>query len=127
MPITFSCTCGKTLRVADEHAGRRIKCPACNAIGTAPKPEPEPVFEVVEPAPLPLPDEPDHTPTPAKPYRNPNAEYEEYDGTVYGLDKSGGRGSSGGDEKTSDPRDKELPDFRLGSGQRGKKRGRKKN
>src|SRR5262245_6575331 len=52
MPITLNCTCGKTLRVADEHAGRRVKCPVCNAI-ISPAP-PEPQFEVVEEAPPPL-------------------------------------------------------------------------
>lgn len=29
MPITFSCSCGKNLRVGDEHAGKRVKCPSC--------------------------------------------------------------------------------------------------
>jgi hypothetical protein len=74
-----------------------------------------------------LPDEPDPAP---KPHRNPNAEYEEYDGSTYGFDKPGGRSRSKDEdeeEPASDPRDKPLPDFRLGSGQRGKKRGRKKN
>jgi hypothetical protein len=48
MPITLSCPCGKTLRVADEHAGKRVKCPVCTAVLTAPKAEPEPQFEVIE-------------------------------------------------------------------------------
>ena len=42
MPITFNCPCGKMLRVPDENAGRRAKCPACNAVVAVPKPEPEP-------------------------------------------------------------------------------------
>lgn len=46
MPITFSCPCGKTLRVPDEHAGKRVKCPACGAVGAVPSAEPK--FEVVE-------------------------------------------------------------------------------
>jgi len=29
MPITFTCQCGKQLRVAEKHAGRQAKCPAC--------------------------------------------------------------------------------------------------
>lgn len=46
MPINFDCSCGKTLRVPDEHAGRRVKCPACAVVSTVPTPEP--MFEVVE-------------------------------------------------------------------------------
>lgn len=49
MPITLNCPCGKTLRVADEHAGKRVKCPVCNAVIAPPAPEPQ--FEVVEEAP----------------------------------------------------------------------------
>ena len=54
MPIIFNCSCGKTLRVSDEHAGRRVKCPVCGAVLLVPKPktelvsEEEPQFEVVE-------------------------------------------------------------------------------
>lgn len=49
MPITFNCPCGKVLRIADENAGKRIKCPACQAIGTAPGAAPAaPKFELVE-------------------------------------------------------------------------------
>ena len=51
MPITLNCPCGKTLRVADEHAGKRVKCPVCNAVIAPPAPEPS--FEVVEESPLP--------------------------------------------------------------------------
>ena len=61
MPISFTCTCGKLLRVKDELAGRRVKCPACAAATTVPKP-PAPAeaeFEVVE-------DEPAPAPAPAK-------------------------------------------------------------
>ena len=46
MPITFDCPCGKTLKVPDEHAGRRAKCPICNAIVPIPGPDPE--FEIIE-------------------------------------------------------------------------------
>jgi hypothetical protein len=46
MSITFPCACGKKLQVGDEFAGRRVKCPACAAVGVAPTPDP--VFEVVE-------------------------------------------------------------------------------
>ncbi len=37
MPIEVRCEgCGRTLRVADEHAGKALRCPACNHISTAP-------------------------------------------------------------------------------------------
>ena len=119
MPILVTCTCGKTLRVADEHAGRRIKCPACNTITTAQKPEAEPIFEVVETAPQPAP----AAPRPAVPVARPRVEDEEYDGTVYGMARS--NSGISGEEEDDRPRDKPLPDFRLGSGQRGKKRKKK--
>src|SRR5262245_31297750 len=46
MPITLNCGCGKVLRIADEHAGKRVKCPACSTVlSSAPPP---PAFEVVE-------------------------------------------------------------------------------
>jgi hypothetical protein len=32
MPITFHCTCGRTLQIGEEHAGHRGKCPACGAV-----------------------------------------------------------------------------------------------
>jgi hypothetical protein len=57
MPITFSCSCGKRLSVKDEFAGRRVKCPACGGVCTAPAAEP--AFEVIEeveaPPPVPAP------------------------------------------------------------------------
>lgn len=40
MPIPFECTgCGKKLKVKDDAAGKRIKCPDCQAVLTVPKPE----------------------------------------------------------------------------------------
>ena len=45
MAITFSCSCGKMLRVADEHAGKKVKCPQCQQVSVAEAP---PQFEVVE-------------------------------------------------------------------------------
>jgi hypothetical protein len=35
MAITFQCSCGRTLRVKDELAGRRVRCPNCSSIVTA--------------------------------------------------------------------------------------------
>ena len=46
MPIAFECSCGKSLQVKDEHAGRRVRCPACSETLSVPAPMPQ--FEVVE-------------------------------------------------------------------------------
>lgn len=35
--IKLKCTCGKTLKVKAEYAGRRLKCPSCQATVTVPK------------------------------------------------------------------------------------------
>jgi hypothetical protein len=73
VPITFNCPCGKTLRVPDEHAGRRAKCPACGAV--VPVPGPDPVFEVEEKP------QPGAAPPPGKPAGDDDAD----DGGTYGL------------------------------------------
>jgi hypothetical protein len=39
MPIALSCDCGRSLRLKDELAGRKIRCPSCNASLTVPTPE----------------------------------------------------------------------------------------
>ncbi|MCL4201870.1 MAG: hypothetical protein KJ000_05205 [Pirellulaceae bacterium] len=37
MPIEMVCSgCGQTLRVADEHAGKKARCPACGTIADVP-------------------------------------------------------------------------------------------
>jgi hypothetical protein len=36
MPILLPCSCGKQLRIPDDFAGKRIKCPACSEILTVP-------------------------------------------------------------------------------------------
>jgi hypothetical protein len=62
MPITLNCACGKVLRIPDEHAGKRVRCPACQGIlSSTPPAPPKPAFEVVE-------DEP-----PARPTARPRA------------------------------------------------------
>ena len=77
MPITLNCPCGKTLRVADEHAGKRVKCPICHAV--IEPPEPEPVFEVV--------DEPATRPVAAPPAAKPRADDEDEDeGGSYAME-----------------------------------------
>ena len=41
MPIEFACpSCHRKLRLADEHAGQEVRCPACEAVSTAPAPSP---------------------------------------------------------------------------------------
>jgi hypothetical protein len=74
-------------------------------------PELEPEFEIIEEAPRPV----------ARPVVRAVADEAEQVGT-YGLSKGGGGRDRDEDEG---PRDKPLPDFRLGSGQRGKKRKKK--
>ena len=39
MSIDFSCACGRKLRVKDEFAGRKFKCPGCGKVTQAPTPE----------------------------------------------------------------------------------------
>jgi hypothetical protein len=36
MPIALSCTCGRALRVKDELAGKKIRCPQCQSILAVP-------------------------------------------------------------------------------------------
>jgi hypothetical protein len=57
VPITFACSCGKTLRVKDDLAGRWVRCPACKETAIVPEAAmpPQPAFEVVEDEPAPPP------------------------------------------------------------------------
>ncbi len=41
MAISCKCPCGRTLRVKDDFAGRRVRCPNCSSILTIPEPETE--------------------------------------------------------------------------------------
>jgi DNA-directed RNA polymerase subunit RPC12/RpoP len=41
MPISLSCDCGRKIRVKDEHAGRKVRCPACGIVLEVPVPEME--------------------------------------------------------------------------------------
>ena len=106
MPITFNCACGKTLRVPDANAGRRAKCPACNAVVNVPAPEVEPEFEIVEEVPVAKPG--------TKPSAKPVVDDDSDDGTTYSLapDK---RKDDDSDDGGSSPRGKpRLPNFRKG-------------
>ncbi|VTR92193.1 unnamed protein product [Gemmata massiliana] len=42
MPIAFDCACGRHFSVGDAFAGKRTKCPSCNAPLTVPVPETTP-------------------------------------------------------------------------------------
>jgi hypothetical protein len=43
MPIIFSCACGKRLKVSDEKAGKKVRCPTCQEVVQVPKKAPSPV------------------------------------------------------------------------------------
>ncbi len=123
MPITFDCTCGKTLRVPDAHTGKRAKCPACAAILTAP----EPVFEVIIP---PLPPDPSIgvepvvepemervalPPLPSRGYVTSRADDEDEDKTPYGLADGEGEKRGSDLDRDGNPRKKDgLPNFNKG-------------
>jgi len=73
MAIRITCeSCGASLKGAEELAGKKVKCPKCGAVITAPSPTAEPevpvLLEVRPPAP---PEEPD-SPLPAPPSETPS-------------------------------------------------------
>jgi hypothetical protein len=50
MPIPVQCDCGRSLRIKDELAGRKVKCPQCGAVLVVPQPEPsaeDQAFELI--------------------------------------------------------------------------------
>ena len=50
MPITMTCSgCGKSFRLRDEMAGRKVRCPECEAIQVVPAPSPEEVTFELQP------------------------------------------------------------------------------
>jgi hypothetical protein len=69
MPISVTCRCGKRLRVKDELAGKRVKCPACGAVLPTPN---SPAAKVVT-----LPKEPSRAASaaPEEPASNAAANY----------------------------------------------------
>ena len=40
MPLLMTCNCGKPLRVRDELAGKKVRCPSCQALLSVPDEEP---------------------------------------------------------------------------------------
>ncbi|MBP3957678.1 hypothetical protein J8F10_20705 [Gemmata sp. G18] len=108
MPITFNCPCGKTLRVPDSSAGKRARCPVCNAIASVP--EPEPVFEIAEELPEPVEIPPL---APPKAYGKPRYDDDDDDKTPYGLIQP--PPSSSTLDHDGQPRKKDgLPNFNKG-------------
>jgi hypothetical protein len=61
MAISFGCVCGKQLKVTDEFAGKRARCPACAGVVIVPMPVKEPLapedaaFEMLSEGPDPAP------------------------------------------------------------------------
>jgi RsiW-degrading membrane proteinase PrsW (M82 family) len=53
MAISFACACGKTLRAADELAGKKTRCPQCSAVLSIPRAEVEVDTAPVDPEPPP--------------------------------------------------------------------------
>jgi hypothetical protein len=49
MSLNFTCECGRLLEVGDELAGKRVRCPACQRIVTAPEAPPIPEARLVDP------------------------------------------------------------------------------
>lgn len=45
MPISLSCECGRALRVKEELAGKKVRCPECKAAVAVPAPEADGVEE----------------------------------------------------------------------------------
>lgn len=54
--MMLRCECGKALRVPDDAAGKKVRCPACQAVLTVPAEDLPPIAEVIAaPAPPPPP------------------------------------------------------------------------
>lgn len=80
MPLTVACICGKTLQLKDELAGKKIKCPACQAVVEVPAAQAPTAATMIddEPPPARKPrrvveddDEEDEAPRPKKKSRKP--------------------------------------------------------
>jgi hypothetical protein len=72
MPLTVPCDCGKLLQVKDSLAGKRIRCPGCQAVLTVPAADEEPTEE-------PEPVAPARAARPPKPAARPQPEADEED------------------------------------------------
>jgi hypothetical protein len=47
MPIPLTCTCGRSLRLKDDLAGRKVRCPECRDVLTVPLAHEETVLEAL--------------------------------------------------------------------------------
>jgi hypothetical protein len=53
MSITLTCSCGRGLRIRDEQAGKRVRCPACGDVLATPVPSPGVATPIATPSGLP--------------------------------------------------------------------------
>jgi hypothetical protein len=71
MPIEMTCACGRKCSVADLHAGKKAKCPACGVVTTVPEPDDDLVASLKRATP-PVPSGPPVIPTIALPPPGPS-------------------------------------------------------
>jgi RsiW-degrading membrane proteinase PrsW (M82 family) len=67
MSIPIACSCGKRLKVRDEFAGKRVKCPGCGQPLAVPAPTSEEDYEVVDSEAPPTEPTSDDPPPPSEP------------------------------------------------------------
>ncbi len=81
MPIKFTCPhCGKVGRVADQHAGRKVKCPGCQAVVAVPGGAAPPSKSAAGAPELSMPAPPRKRPQPAEvpPAPPPDEEFDDF-------------------------------------------------
>lgn len=72
MPITVNCACGQSMRVKEEWAGRRARCPMCKQPLTVPDPSKRPDEEVIDAVAAEEPADPPATRRKARPEGDPD-------------------------------------------------------
>ena len=48
MPIALTCGCGRAMRIKEEYAGRKVRCPDCRGVVTVPEPTAPPQIDELE-------------------------------------------------------------------------------
>jgi hypothetical protein len=48
VPIPVSCSCGRALKIKDELAGKKVRCPACRNVVQVPQPNQDPEDEIMQ-------------------------------------------------------------------------------